>query len=105
MILSRKDFSIEGFTLLELVVAISLVSLLISFSVPSLLKYQRSQDSKSLTSHIKSDLHKIYAMSRRFSAFVTYISPFLVLIIFSLLQSLISFPQSRGRLAELPPVH
>ena len=65
----RRDSTIQGFTLLELVVVIALVSLLISFSVPSLIKYSRSQDSKSLSSHITLELQKIYATSRRFSAF------------------------------------
>ena len=66
--LYRRTMS-SGFTLVEVIAVMLLVSLLVSLSVPSFINYRKSSEAKSLSDHIKTDLLKVYSMSRRFSAF------------------------------------
>ena len=66
--LYRRSVS-SGFTLVEVIAVMLLISLLVSLSVPSLINYRKTSDAKSLSDHIKTDILKVYSMSRRFSAF------------------------------------
>ena len=69
MKLTTRNYSPSGFSLIELIAVLSLVSLLISIILPSLMTYRKSRDANALSDYIKNDVLKIYSMSRRFSAF------------------------------------
>ena len=69
MKLTTRNYSPSGFSLIELIAVLSLVSLLISIFLPSLMTYRKSRDANALSDYIKNDVLKIYSMSRRFSAF------------------------------------
>ena len=66
----RRTFS-HGFTMLELVIVLSLASVLLSLSVPSLVNYRRTNDAILLSDHIMTEFRNVYSISRRFSAFCT----------------------------------
>ena len=61
----------HGFTMLELVIVLSLASVLLSLSVPSLVNYRRTNDAILLSDHIMTEFRNMYSISRRFSAFCT----------------------------------
>ena len=71
MIFYKHNSGSHGFTLLELVIVLSLASVLLSFTVPSLINYRRTNDATVLSNHIMTELQNVYSMSRRFSAFCT----------------------------------
>ena len=59
----KHRITYHGFTLLELLIVLSLASVLLSLSVPSLINYRRTNDAIVLSDHIMTELRNVFNIS------------------------------------------